>query len=62
MVDTNLDKGARKARGQTYFGMSLADFIVPTMKSFANDEYEIRVRDQNLPAQWGDHPAKKRTQ
>ena len=38
MVDTNLDKGARKARGQTYFGMSTAAFIVPAMKSFANDE------------------------
>ncbi|MFZ0004752.1 MAG: SDR family NAD(P)-dependent oxidoreductase, partial [Methanoregula sp.] len=61
MVDTNLDKGARKARGQTHFGMSPADFIVPAMRSFANDEYEIRVRDPNLPAQWGDHPAKNRT-
>ena len=54
MVDTNLDKGARKARGQTYFGMSTAAFIVPAMKSFTNDEYEIRVQDPNLPAQWGD--------
>ena len=49
MVDTNLDKGARKARGQTYFGMSTAAFIVPAMKSFTNDEYEIRVQDPNLP-------------
>jgi uncharacterized oxidoreductase len=56
MVDTKLDKGARKARGQTYFGMSTAAFIVPAMKSFANGEYEIRVQDPNLPAQWGDRP------
>ena len=56
MVDTNLDKGARKARGQTYFGMSTAAFIVPAMKSFGNDEYEIRVQDPGLPAQWGNRP------
>ena len=53
MVDTNLDKGARKARGQTYFGLTTAEFILPAMKSFANDEYEIRVQDPKLAAMRG---------
>jgi uncharacterized oxidoreductase len=56
MVDTNLDKGARKARGQTYFGMSTAEFIVPVMKALENDEFEIRVQDPKLAAMRGDHP------
>jgi hypothetical protein len=56
MVDTNLDKGARKARGQTYFGLSTAEFIAPAMRSFANDEYEIRVQDPKLAAMRGAHP------
>ena len=45
MVDTNLDKGARKRRGQTYFGMSVGSFIIPAMKGLVNDEFEIRVKD-----------------
>ena len=53
MVDTNLDKGARKARGQTYFGLSTAEFIVPVMKAFANNEFEIRVQDPKLSAMRG---------
>lgn len=48
MVDTDLDKGARKARGQTYFGLTTKEFIIPAMKSFENDEYEIRVQDPKL--------------
>ena len=56
MVDTNLDKGARKARGQTYFGLSTAEFIVPVMKAFANNEFEIRVQDPKLAAMRGGHP------
>ena len=50
MVDTNLDKGARKARGQTYFGITTAEFVTPAMKSFSNDEYEVRVQDPKLAA------------
>src|SRR5664280_1308288 len=34
MVDTNLDKGARKARGQTYFGITTTEFVQPAMKAF----------------------------
>ncbi|WMW25043.1 SDR family NAD(P)-dependent oxidoreductase [Methanolobus sediminis] len=48
MVDTNLDKGARKARGQTYFGITTAELVQPTMKAFESDEYEIRVIDPKL--------------
>ncbi|HTX43499.1 MAG TPA: SDR family NAD(P)-dependent oxidoreductase, partial [Methanocella sp.] len=48
MVDTNLDKGARKARGQTYFGISTAELVLPAMKAFEKDTYEIRVEDPNL--------------
>jgi uncharacterized oxidoreductase len=29
MVDTNLDKGARKARGQKYFGITTGEFVQP---------------------------------
>ena len=58
MVDTNLDKGARKARGQTYFGLTTAEFILPVMKSFANDDYEIRVQDPKLAALRGDRPGR----
>jgi uncharacterized oxidoreductase len=56
MVDTNLDKGARKARGQTYFGLTTAEFIIPAMKAFENDEYEIRVQDPKLAAMREGHP------
>ena len=31
MVDTNLDKGARKSRGQTYFGITTAEFVKPAI-------------------------------
>jgi uncharacterized oxidoreductase len=48
MVDTNLDKGARKARGQTYFGITPAELVGPAMKAFEKDAYEIRVEDPNL--------------
>jgi uncharacterized oxidoreductase len=47
MVDTNLDKGARKARGQTYFGITTDELIQPAMKAFELDEYEIRVMTQD---------------
>ncbi len=53
MVDTNLDKGARKARGQTYFGISTAELIAPAMKAFEKDEFEIRVSDPNLATRMG---------
>jgi uncharacterized oxidoreductase len=58
MVDTNLDKGARKARGQTYFGITAAELIPPTMKAFETDEYEIRVSDPNLATRMGHGPKK----
>jgi uncharacterized oxidoreductase len=58
MVDTNLDKGARKTRGQTYFGLTTAEFIIPAMKSFENDEYEIRVQDPKLAAMREGHPGR----
>lgn len=54
MVDTNLDKGARKARGQTYFGITTGEFVVPALESFKNDEYEVRVQDPKLAAMMGD--------
>lgn len=50
MVDTDLDKGARKARGQTYFGITPGEVVAPAMKAFEKDEYEIRVIDPNLEA------------
>jgi len=53
MVDTNLDKGARKARGQTYFGITTVELIPLTMKAFESDEYEIRVTDPKLAAIMG---------
>ena len=53
MVDTNLDKGARKARGQTYFGITTAELVKPAMKAFESDEYEIRVQDPNLATRMG---------
>ncbi len=53
MVDTNLDKGARKARGQTYFGITTAELIKPAMKAFEIDQFEIRVQDPNLASRMG---------
>ncbi len=58
MVDTNLDKGARKARGQTYFGITTAELIAPAMKAFEKDEYEIRVSDPNLATRMGNNRGK----
>jgi uncharacterized oxidoreductase len=48
MVDTNLDKGARKTRGQTYFGITTDELVQPAMKAFELDEYEIHVIDPRL--------------
>jgi uncharacterized oxidoreductase len=48
MVDTDLDQGARKARGQTYFGITAAELVQPVMKAFETDEYEICVTDPKL--------------
>jgi uncharacterized oxidoreductase len=53
MVDTDLDKGARKARGQTYFGITVAELVAPAMKAFEMDEYEIRVTDPKLTGMSG---------
>jgi uncharacterized oxidoreductase len=53
MVDTNLDNGARKARGQTYFGITTIEFVQPAMKAFEVDEYEIRVIDPKLATMMG---------
>ncbi|HEY3421938.1 MAG TPA: SDR family NAD(P)-dependent oxidoreductase [Methanocellaceae archaeon] len=58
MVDTNLDKGARKARGQTYFGITTAELVPHAMKAFETDEYEIRVTDPNLTTRMGHSPKK----
>ena len=41
-------KGARKARGQTYFGITTAELVQPAIKAFEMDEYEIRVTDPKL--------------
>jgi uncharacterized oxidoreductase len=53
MVDTDLDKGARKARGQTYFGITAAELVQPVMKAFETDEYEICVTDPKLASMMG---------
>lgn len=53
MVDTNLDKGARKARGQTYFGIMIGEFVQPAMKAFESNEYEIRVTNPKLATMMG---------
>jgi uncharacterized oxidoreductase len=53
MVDTDLDKGARKARGQTYFGITAAELVQPVMKAFETDEYEICVTDPKLAIMMG---------
>jgi len=50
MMDTNLDKGARKARGQTYFGIPASEIKLPTLKALENDQYEIRIADPNIAA------------
>jgi uncharacterized oxidoreductase len=48
MADTNLDRGSRKARGMTYFGIPAADVARPALKAFEKDEYEIRVVDPKM--------------
>lgn len=53
MVDTNLDKDERKARGQTYFGITTIEFVQPAMKAFESDEYEIRVIYPKLTTMMG---------
>ncbi len=50
IVDTNLDKGARKARGETYFGITAAEYIQPVMKAFESDLYEIRASTYGPPS------------
>jgi len=42
-VDTDLDKGARRARGQTDFGIKPEAVAEETMKALSDDEYEIVV-------------------
>ncbi len=42
-VDTDLDKGARRARGQTDFGIKSEVVAEETIKALKNDEYEIVV-------------------
>lgn len=48
MVDTNLDKGGRKARGQTYFGITTDELVQPAMKAFEANVYEIHIKDPHL--------------
>ena len=42
-VDTDLDKGARRARGQTDFGIKPEAVAEETINAMKNDEYEIVV-------------------
>ena len=53
MVHTNLDKGARKARGQTYFGIMTDELVQPAMQAFKADRYEIRMTDPKLATMIG---------
>jgi hypothetical protein len=48
MVDTNLDKGERKSRGQTYFCITTDELVQLTIKALEVDEHEIRVTDPKL--------------
>ena len=50
IVDTDLDKGARKARGETYLGITTSEYIKPVMKAFENDQYEIRTSHYGPPS------------
>jgi uncharacterized oxidoreductase len=43
MVDTDLDKGERKKRGQTYFGISADQTAQEAFHAIQNDEYEFAV-------------------
>ena len=42
-VDTNLDKGARSARGQKDRGIQPAEVAKEALRGLAADEYEIAV-------------------
>jgi uncharacterized oxidoreductase len=49
IVDTELDKGAREARGQENRGIKPEEVALATMKGIENDEYEIAIgMAQNL--------------
>ncbi|MDR3667957.1 MAG: SDR family oxidoreductase [Ignavibacteriaceae bacterium] len=43
MVDTDLDKGERKKRGQTYFGITPEQTAQESFEAFQKDEYEFAV-------------------
>ncbi len=43
IVDTELDKGARKRRGMTHFGILAAEAAEGAFKSIENDEYEFAI-------------------
>jgi uncharacterized oxidoreductase len=43
MVDTDLDKGERKKRGMTYFGISADQTAQEAFLAIQNDEYEFAV-------------------
>ena len=45
MVDTDLDKGERKKRGQTYFGITPEQTAKESFEAIKNDEYEFDVGD-----------------
>ncbi len=48
-VDTDLDRGARARRGQTFRGISPSDVAVSVMKALAEDEFEHAVGEaENL--------------
>lgn len=42
-VDTDLDKGARKARGQTDFGIGTEETAEAILSGLKNDEFEIAI-------------------
>ena len=43
MVDTELDRGAREKRGQTYRGISTGEYVQATIKGLKEDLLEIPV-------------------
>jgi uncharacterized oxidoreductase len=45
MVDTDLDKGERKKRGKTYFGITPEQTAKESFEAIKNDEYEFDVGD-----------------
>lgn len=45
MVDTDLDKGERKKRGQTYFGITPEQTAKESFEAIQKDEYEFAVGD-----------------